>query len=62
MLSIIQLVTPSWAALPDGEPAHWSYAVGESRAQTERERESKMKNNGEGRKADHVENKEGRSR
>lgn len=30
MLSIIQLVAPSWAALPDGEPAHWSYAVGES--------------------------------
>lgn len=32
MLSIIQLVTPPWAALPDREPAHWSSAVGESQA------------------------------
>lgn len=28
MLSIIQLAAPSWAALADGEPAHWSYTVG----------------------------------
>lgn len=34
MLSIIQLVAPSWAALPGGDSAHWSYAVGESRADT----------------------------
>lgn len=38
MLSIIQLVTPPWAALPDREPAHWSYAIGESQAGTERQR------------------------
>lgn len=36
MLSIIQPVTPPWAALPDREPAQWSYAVGESQANTER--------------------------
>lgn len=53
MLSIIQLVAPSWAALPDGESAHWSYAVGESRAETERgrEEEGEMKNNGKRGKA-----------
>lgn len=67
MLSIIQLVAPSWAALPGGESAHWSYAVGESRVDTEgrgRERmmQGEMKNNGERRKADKVENKEERGR
>lgn len=41
MLSIIQLVTPPWAALPDREPAHWSYAIGKSG--TEREREGKRR-------------------
>lgn len=48
MLSIIQLVAPSWAALPGGESAHWSYAVGESRAETEGEggKQTKIKNNG----------------
>lgn len=51
MLSIIQLVAPSWAALPGGESAHWSYAVGESRVDTEgrgreREMQGEMKNNG----------------
>lgn len=53
MLSIIQLVAPSWAALPDGESAHWSYAVGESGAETDtgRERQIEIKNNGKRRKA-----------
>lgn len=66
MLSIIQLVAPSWAALPGGESAHWSYAVGESQAETEgggeREKQRKIKNNGERRKTDQVENEEERSR
>lgn len=40
MLSIIQLVTPPWAALLDREPAHWSYAMGESQAGRQREGEA----------------------
>lgn len=45
MLSIIQLVAPSWAALPGGEPAHWSSAMGR---ETSGGREAeKIQNNGE---------------
>lgn len=60
MLSIIQLVAPSWAAQPDGEPAHWSYAEGESRERKNGwggQKKSKMENNGK-KTADREENKE----
>lgn len=40
MLSIIQLVAPSWAALPGGESAHWSYAAAGERVGQRRERKS----------------------
>lgn len=59
MLSIIQLVAPSWAALPDGEPAHWSYAVGESRERKRgAEGRRRVKQRTMAKKADRGENKE----
>lgn len=62
MLSIIQPVAPSWASLPDGEPAHWSYTVGESQAEAEGKKRNIIKNNGKRRTTNQVENKEERSR
>jgi len=61
MLSIIQLVTPPWAALPDREPAHWSYAMAESRAGTEREKQRRRRTMERGGETDPAENNVERS-
>lgn len=57
MLSIIQLVAPSWAALPGRESAHWSCAMGERKSSSSREGEGEMERTmAREERADQVEN------